>query len=134
MTLKVHGVCVLIQVFDMRASVLFYRDLLGFEVVDHFPSGDEWDWVRLRMNGTELMLNTANEASGRPSAPDPARAHAHADTVLYFDCPDVDQAYRHLTEHGLEVEGPLVAPYGMTQVIVSDPDGYELCFQWPTEP
>jgi hypothetical protein len=26
---------------------------------------------------------------------------------------------------------PKVAPYGMKQLYVTDPDGYILCFQWP---
>ncbi len=33
----------------------------------------------------------------------------------------------------LRVEKPTIAPYGMKQLSVTDPDGYELCFQWPAE-
>jgi hypothetical protein len=29
------------------------------------------------------------------------------------------------------VKEPKVAPYGMKQLYVRDPDGYNLCFQWP---
>jgi glyoxylase I family protein len=29
------------------------------------------------------------------------------------------------------VNEPKVAPYGMKQLYVRDPDGYGLCFQWP---
>jgi glyoxylase I family protein len=29
------------------------------------------------------------------------------------------------------VKPPKVAPYGMKQLYVKDPDGYVLCFQWP---
>jgi uncharacterized glyoxalase superfamily protein PhnB len=43
----------------------------------------------------------------------------------------VDGAYQHLRAHGVEVEEPKVAPYGMKQLYVKDPDGYNLCFQWP---
>jgi glyoxylase I family protein len=31
------------------------------------------------------------------------------------------------------VKPPLVAPYGMKQLNLSDPDGYALCLQWPTK-
>ena len=31
---------------------------------------------------------------------------------------------------GIDVTPPRVAPYGMKQLYVSDPDGYLLCFQW----
>lgn len=133
MALEVDGLCPLIQVFDMRASVSFYRDVLGFEIADHAPAGEQWDWVRLRMNGVELMLNTAYESPHRPSSPEAARVRAHADTVLFFSCPDVDGAYEFLRARGLAVEAPTVAPYGMKQLCLTDPDGYELCFQWPAD-
>ena len=105
--------------------------ILGFEIVDYAPPGDEWDWVRLRLNETDLMLNTAYEAPHRPSSPDSARVRAHSDTVLFFGCPDVDEAYDHLRTQGLDVEAPIVAPYGLRQLHVTDPDGYQLCLQWP---
>jgi hypothetical protein len=31
---------------------------------------------------------------------------------------------------GIEAREPAVAPYGMKQLYLKDPDGYELCFQW----
>jgi hypothetical protein len=46
-------------------------------------------------------------------------------------CPDVDAAYRHLLAHGLQVQEPGVAPCGMRQLYVTDPDGSLVCFQWP---
>jgi uncharacterized glyoxalase superfamily protein PhnB len=46
-------------------------------------------------------------------------------------CPDLDGAYAHLLAEGVPAEPPKVAPYGMKQLYVTDPDGYVLCFQWP---
>ena len=134
MSIDVRGVCVLLQVFDMPASVRFYRDVLGFEVVQTSPrKGDQFDWGLLRLNGAEIMLNTAYEQEYRPSEPDPARVAAHRDTCLYFGAPDVDAVYQHLRSQGIDVAEPKVAPYGMKQLYLRDPDGYELCFQWSNE-
>jgi glyoxylase I family protein len=129
MKISVRGVCALLQVYDMPASLRFYRDVLGFEVIQSSQPGDQADWIWLRLEGAELMLNTAYEAHDRPATPDPSRATSHADTGLFFDCPDVDAAYRHLRSHGVEVNPPKIAPYGMKQLYVRDPDGYSLCFQ-----
>jgi glyoxylase I family protein len=130
--IDVRGVCVLLQVFDMSTSVRFYRDVLGFEVVETSErEGDQFDWGLLRLNDAEVMLNTAYEQDNRPAMPDARRVAAHRDTCLYFGCPDVDAVYRHLRSHGVDVKEPKVAPYGMKQLYVRDPDGYELCFQWP---
>jgi catechol 2,3-dioxygenase-like lactoylglutathione lyase family enzyme len=117
MSIEVRGVMTLLQVFDMPTSVRFYRDVLGFEVVHTTTprEGDQFDWGLLRLNDTELMLNT------------------HRDTCLYFSCPDVDGAYRHLQAHGVEAEEPKIVPWGSKQCYLRDPDGYTLCFQWPAK-
>jgi glyoxylase I family protein len=130
-TIEVRGVRALLQVFDMPTSIRFYRDVLGFEVVETSErKGDEFDWGLLRLNDVEVMLNTAYEQHDRPTVPDPRRISAHRDTTLYFGCPDVEGAYRHLRAQGIDANEPTFAPYGMKQVYVNDPDGYSLCFQW----
>lgn len=132
MSIEVRGVRTLLEVFDMPASVRFYRDVLGFTVVETSGGDSEqFDWGLLRLGGAEVMLNTAYEQDRRPPAPDAARMQAHRDTCLYFECPDVDAAYRHLKAQGVVVDAPAIAPYGMKQLYVSDPDGFQLCFQWP---
>lgn len=130
MPIKVEGLAPLIQVFDMPTSVAFYRDVLGFTVVMQSRPGDEFDWCLLKLDNAELMLNTAYEKEFRPAAPDPARIVAHEDMALYFGCRDVDGAYAHLRAKGVDVKPPKVAPYGMKQLYVKDPDGYVICFQW----
>ena len=136
MAIDVRGVCTLVQVFDMPTSLRFYRDVLGFEVIETNAGsvGDDADWCYLRLGKTELMLNGMYEADDRPAAPDKARVTAHADTCLYFGCPDVDAAYRYLRSKGIGVQEPKVAPYGMKQLYLLDPDGYNLCFQWEATP
>ena len=131
MTITMRGLCPLLQVFDMPASLRFYRDVLGFAVAESSGSGDDVDWVLLRQGETELMLNTAYDEGQRPAAPDPARAAAHRDTGLFIACQDLDAAHAHLVAHGIEAAPPKVAPYGMKQLYVLDPDGYEICLQWP---
>jgi catechol 2,3-dioxygenase-like lactoylglutathione lyase family enzyme len=131
MGIEIRGMALLLQVFDMPASIAFYLDALGFEVVTTSkPMGEHFDWALLRLNDVELMLNTAYEEDARPPAPDPARIAAHDDTCLYFGCPDVDVAYAFLRARGVAAKEPKVAPYGMKQLYISDPDGYSLCFQW----
>lgn len=134
MRIEIRGLAPLLQVFDMPASIRFYRDGLGFEIVGNDgKDSPDFDWVLLRWNGAELMLNTAYEREQRPSTPDPARIAAHEDTCIYFGCPDVDGAYAHLQAKGIKSEVPRIAPYGMKQLYLKDPDGYALCFQWATE-
>ncbi len=131
MTLDIRGLAPLLQVFDTPTSIHFYRDILGFEVVNTSGEGDDVGWALLRLKGVELMLNTAYEGDERPPGPDANRVSAHGDTGLYFGCPDVEQAYVHLRIKGLDVAEPVIRTYGMKQLNVTDPDGYNLCLQWP---
>ena len=123
----------LISVFDMPTSLRFYRDTIGFAVVQDTGQGDNSDWVMLQKSKVLLMLNTAYEAGERPAAPDPANYKTHEDTCLYFQSPDPDAAYEFLKSQGVPVKPPSVAYYGMRQVYLRDPDGYTLCFQRPEE-
>ncbi len=135
MDIEIRGMAPLLQVFDMPTSIAFYRDKLGFEVKSTSkPRGQHFDWALLRLNGAELMLNTAYEEDARPPAPDPVRIAAHDDTAIYFGCPDVDAAYAYLCARGVAAKEPKIAPYGMKQLYLHDPDGYTLCFQWPAAP
>jgi glyoxylase I family protein len=130
---NIVGMAPLLQVYDMPTSVRFYRDMLGFEIKMTSPAQGEgrFHWALLRRGDVELMLNTAYECdSERPSEPERSRVAAHADTCLYLGCPDVDAAYRELRAKGVNVQEPTVAPYGMKQMYLHDPDGYALCFQW----
>jgi catechol 2,3-dioxygenase-like lactoylglutathione lyase family enzyme len=131
MSIEIRGLAPLLQVFDMPTSITFYHDVLGFEIVgtDRKPVPHN-DWVLLELDGTQLMLNTAYESGSRPPAPDAARVAAHSDASIYFGCPDVDAAYAYLRDKGVQLKPPRVAPYGMKQLYLLDPDGYELCFQW----
>ena len=135
MPLELRGLCPLLQVFDMPTSLAFYRDALGFALVQaapaHPPAPDRHDWVWLRLGDAELMLNTRYDPDDvRPPAPDAARVEAHDDTALFIGCPDVDGAFALLRERGVAVGPPTVAPYGMKQLYVKDPDGFTICLQW----
>ena len=133
MPIEVRGLSPLIEVFDMPTSLAFYRDKLGFTVRADSGQGDESGWVMLELGNATIMLNTAYDEGERPEQPDLTRIAAHRDTCIYFRCPDVDGAYQHLKANGIECGGPQIAPYGMKQLYLRDPDGYNLCFQWPAK-
>jgi glyoxylase I family protein len=132
MAIHVEGMTPLLEVFDIATSLRFYREVLGFQIVttDANTKAPDHDWVWLRLQDVDLMLNTAYEYEQRPAAPDPKRVAAHHDTCLYFGAPDVEAVYADLRQKGLNLKSPKVAPYGMKQLYLTDPDGYNLCFQW----
>jgi len=118
----------LLQVFDMRASLQFYCDVLGFEVVD--KTDHDW-WAMIRLGDATLMLNTAYEDGERPPSAAPERVRGHQDVSLYFEFLDLEGLHEHLRRKGCEVQPPARTSYGLMQMSVRDPDGYELCFTAP---
>ena len=137
MQLTFLGATPLFHVFDVPASVAFYRDLLGFEVVSNSEPFDEqpdnYGWAMLRRDAVTLMLNNMYEGNVRPELADAKRTQAHADTVLYVSCRDMDTLVSDLRRRGVAVKGPVTTYYGMLQATVSDPDGYSICFQRPAQ-
>jgi uncharacterized glyoxalase superfamily protein PhnB len=137
MAIDILGLAPLLSVFDMRTSVHFYCDVVGFELVSHAPfyAEGEFHWAMLRHGDVELMLNTAYDEGERPSQPDAARIASHGEVIFYLGCPDVDGAYRQLVANGVKVEPPRLVHYGSRYpfhvLSVLDPDGYHLCLQWP---
>ena len=136
MRFEFRALCPLLQVYDMPTSIAFYCDVLGFKVVTSsspLPRPRLFHWALLRQGGAELMLNTAYETDDdRPPVQNPARLTAHRDTCLYLACPDVEGAFAMLRSRGFVVSDPKLAPYGMKQLYLRDPDGFALCLQWPS--
>ncbi|HEY9489958.1 MAG TPA: VOC family protein [Chryseosolibacter sp.] len=131
--LALMGMAPLLQVYDMPTSLKFYRNVLGFSVVDSSGEGDNVGWVLLRLNEVQIMLNTAYEMESRPPSPDPKRIESHGDTTIYFGCQDINAAYENLKLKGVAVNEPEITSYGWEALNLIDPDGYQLCFQWPLD-
>jgi glyoxylase I family protein len=65
------GLTPLIGVWDMPASLAFYRDLLGFTVVFASPEVETAEgrfshYMWLKFGGAEVMLNTLYDSNERP--------------------------------------------------------------------
>lgn len=129
--IRIEGIAPMLSVFDMPGSLKFYRDILGFKVIMSSEDGDDADWVLMKLNEMELMLNTTYDPGERPLVPDPDRIIAHKDTCLYFGCQDTDALYEHLKSNGITLNKPEITQYNWKAIHVTDPDGYALCFHWP---
>lgn len=128
MPISIEYLTPLIEVFNMPRSLAFYRDVLGFKIVMDSGGGDDSSWVWIQLNECNLMLNDQYEPGNVPDAPPPDRVKWHHDTALFFGA-DPDAAYEYLTSKGLSPEPPHNTSYGMRQLYLTDPDGYNLCFQ-----
>lgn len=118
----IHDLVPLLFVEDIARSVGFYRDQLGFTMTEKWEPGGKLGWCRLARGGATLMLQQACEEDS------PAAGRGRG-VGFFFLCDDADAIHIELCASGLLLDPPTVAFYGMKQLFLKDPDGYELCFQ-----
>ncbi len=127
------GLTPYIEVFDMNASLAFYRDCLGFAVVFASPEVDTAEgrfshFVRLRRGGAHLMLNTAYDSNERPPTRSEPRWTACGHTHFYINCDDLAGLHAEVLARGLALPPPSLTRYGYLAFSALDPDGYRITF------
>lgn len=113
----------LLFVEDIVRTAAFYQQRLGFEMTMKWEPAGKLSWCRLERGGAALMLQQA-----LPEEDGPAEGRGRG-VGFYFNCDDADGMHADLASRGLSLAAPQAAFYGMNQLFVKDPDGYELCFQ-----
>ena len=113
-------------VSDVRRSLAFYRDVLGFTVEQTVPDAEPFVFAIVVSGGIQIYLN----------APEPAVAEYPAfrdrpiggTLTLFVEVTDVEAAHA-----SLKGRVPVVMPlekkwYGVTEFAFTDPDGYVITF------
>lgn len=133
---------------DTAASARFYRDVLGFEMAQAWPSPEQPMWADMVLDGQSLMIGqamdpdnleadcghgTAEEvAIWKQSATRFREYPAGVGVQIYVQVPDVDAYHETIRGRGAK---PLSAPktqfYGIRDFHLDDPDGYRLVFHTP---
>ena len=109
-------------VSDVARSIAFYRDVLGFGVQTTVPDQEPYGFAIVQSGPVGIFLN----------APEPAIAEYPAfrdkeiggTFTMYIDVTGIERMYDEL-----KTLVPVVAAleskwYGVTEFVVSDPDGY----------
>lgn len=113
---------------NMETSLDFYRNGLGFEMINQWTPRGKIEWCYLQREGAALML--------QERSPDPAQGF---ETVkmgvgisICFMCSDALELYAEFLARGLMIREPFVGN-GMWVTGLSDPDGYRLDFESYTD-
>jgi catechol 2,3-dioxygenase-like lactoylglutathione lyase family enzyme len=105
------------RVLSMKASVQFYCDVLGMEVV---YGGERAGFSSLGAKDADSAI--LNLEQGRPVS---------GWGRLIFHVADVDALWVYLCEKGFQPERPRDATWGERYFHMLDPDGHELSFARP---
>ena len=109
---------------DMKATIEFYRDRLGFQVGMIFPTADNPEYVDLSKDGMTVMFIPA-EHLGIGSG---EKLGTGVDLYMQIDG-DIDEYYEELKGKGVTVVADIKdEPFGVRDFKVEDLDGYRLTF------
>jgi catechol 2,3-dioxygenase-like lactoylglutathione lyase family enzyme len=117
---RIDKACPLFAATDPAKAAAWYRDKLGFEIVNLYPDHGYAIVVR---DGTEIHFWKCDDR------------HIAENTSAYFRVADIDGVYETMARAG---EGGRISPlqtrdWGMREFYVSDPDGNLLRFGVPAQ-
>jgi catechol 2,3-dioxygenase len=107
-----------LKVADLERAIGFYRDVLGFELMQRM--GDQAAFLSAGGYHHHIALNTWESLDGPPPAPGTTGLYHHA--ILYPSRAALADALRRLIEASIGLEG--AADHGVSQSLyLRDPDG-----------
>jgi uncharacterized glyoxalase superfamily protein PhnB len=116
---------------DVRATAEYWRDVLGFSldprtgVVDGVDADEGAVYALLSRAGTEVHFQI------RRREPRPAEREG-IETDVYVFVEDVDALHAELAGRGANItQEPRMAPYGIREIRVEDPNGIRTTFGQP---
>ncbi len=116
-------------VSDMAASLRFYVDGLGCELAHKWIDEGKLRWCWLQLGDAALMLQEFEREGHDSWVPE---GKVGVGVAINFICHDALALYRAFIARGLEAQRPFVGN-GMWVTSLTDPDGYQLHFESPTD-
>lgn len=110
---------------DTQKSIRFYRDILGFEVIDRMDDVGNTGWASLQRGPNRIMLASPSYLKSPGTKAD---GSLDSDVLHYFHCDDVVGIRAHLVASGIDVSNLFVRFYGKKEIEFRDPDGRVLIF------
>ena len=114
------------MVSNMEVSLRFYIDGLGFKRTNQWIVDNKIRWCWLQLGGAAIMLQEF-----APNSP-LSIAKLGEGVSVCFQCKDALSIYRETLSRNLEPRPPFVGN-NMWVTILTDPDGYKLDFESPTD-
>lgn len=118
-------------VADIETSVRYYVDGLGFIIKHRWTVEGQLRWCWLELGGAALMLQEFSQEGQEGYRPSSELGKLGQGVTICFQCRDALAIYREVTRKGIPASRPFVGN-GMWVTSLTDPDGYRLDFESPT--
>jgi lactoylglutathione lyase len=114
---------------DIRESVRFYVEGLGFAMTKQWMDQGRLRWCRLELGEAAIMLQDVWRDGPHENVP---ASQVGVGVSICFQCRDALTLYREFRSRGVGASRPVVGN-GMWETHATDPDGYALSFESPTD-
>lgn len=114
---------------DIEASLRFYVEGLGFVMKNQWAPEGRIRWCWLELGEAGLMLQEYWRDGHRGGVPEGPLGQG---VSVCFMCADALAIYHELISRGVAAQRPFVGN-GLWVTSVTDPDGYRLDFESPTD-
>src|SRR6266567_4073458 len=116
----------MIYVKDVDRGLRFYRDLLGFKLIEDFRYDGTAVYARLRAPGGDGTIAIHQAGPGASLASEGVR--------LYFEVRDLDDFCHKLIKKDFFItQMPRMMEWGWRHAYLNDPDGHEISLYWAGE-
>jgi len=116
----------MIYVKDVNRALSFYRDLLGFKLIEDFRYDGVPVYARLRAPGGDGTIALHQAGASASLVSDGVR--------LYFENANLDDFCRSLIRKGFYItQMPRMMEWGWRHAYLNDPDGHEISLYWAGE-
>lgn len=116
----------MIYLKDVARGIDFYRDWLGFKLIENFRHEGKSVYARLRAPGGDGTIALHQAGPGASVTSDGVR--------LYFEVPDLDDFCQKLRKRGFYfTQLPQMMPWGWRHAYLNDPEGHEISLYWAGE-
>lgn len=120
-SLRLRSVTPSLTVDDLEASIGFYRDIVGFTVIDEWKDDGELRGVALVAGSARLLLGQDDGAKGWD------RTKGEGYRLYLNTAQNVDQIAANIEARGGSLESqPEDMPWGSRAFTIRDPDGFTL--------
>lgn len=111
---------------DVERALGFYRDLLGFKLIEDFRYEGTPVYARLRAPGGDGTIALHQAGPGATLVSEGVR--------LYFEVRDLDDFCHKLQKKNFYItQLPRMMPWGWRHAYLNDPDGHEISLYWAGE-
>lgn len=116
----------MIYLKDVGGGIAFYRNWLGFKVIEDYRHEGKSVYARLQAPAGDGTIALHQAGPGASVASDGVR--------LYFEVRNLDDVCQRLRKRGFVfTQQPQMMPWGWRHAYLNDPEGHEISLYWAGE-